>query len=244
MIPNLNPKIGRFYGVGVGPGDPELLTLKAQKILYRVPIIFVPQKSEESDGFARSIIAAQITNPHQKIIGLVFPMLKAGKELTSHWEKAAERVWEQLSAGKDCALINLGDPLLYGTFIYILNTLRAKHPEIVVEVIPGITSVAAAAAASVLPLASNNERVAIISSETDGVFIRETLRNFDTVVFLKVTSIFDKLLDILEELDLTGCAVYVRRCSLAEEEIVKDIRKLKGCKLDYFSILLVRRNKW
>lgn len=236
------PQTGKLYGVGVGPGDPELLTLKAHKILTRVPVIFVPRKSEESDSFARSIISAYVKLPEQKIIGLVFPMIQAGKELTSSWADAENTIWNQLSGGQDCAFINLGDPLLYGTFIYVLKALQKKHPELEVEIVPGITSVTAAAAASTFPLASNNERVAIISTEKDDDFIRETLINFETVVFLKVTAIFDRLLNILEELEITDQAVLVTRCSTAEEQIVRNIRKLKGTRPDYFSILLVRRN--
>lgn len=241
---NFDAKIGRFYGLGVGPGDPWLLTLKAQKILSQVSYIFVPRKSEESDSFARSIINSQINNPEQKVIGLVFPMQKVGKGLTIYWEEAAETIWEPLSAGKDCAFINLGDPLLYGTFIYVRNILQTKHPELLIEIVPGVTSVTAAAAALNFPLASNNERLAIISAEKDGAFIRETLKNFDTVVFLKVSSIFEQLLDILDEMKLAERSIYIRRCSTAEEEIIRDIHELKGMKLDYFSLLLVRRNKW
>jgi precorrin-2/cobalt-factor-2 C20-methyltransferase len=238
------PKTGKLFGVGVGPGDPELLTLKAHKILTRVPVIFVPRKSEESDSFSQSIIHSYVNFSGKKVISLVFPMIRAGKELNSSWVNAANSIWNHLSDGEDCAFINLGDPLLYGTFIYVLKELQEKHPELEVEIIPGVTSVTAAAAASTFPLASNNERVAIISAERDDDFIRETLTNFETVVFLKVSAIFDRLIKILEELNIVDHAVYIRRCSTPEEEIVRDIRKFKGTRPDYFSILLVRRNKW
>jgi precorrin-2/cobalt-factor-2 C20-methyltransferase len=236
-------KTGKLFGVGVGPGDPELLTIKAHKILTRVPVIFVPRKNEESDSFAQSIIDSYVKLPEQKVIGLIFPMIKAGKELTASRKKAENSIWNELSDGKDCVFINLGDPLLYGTFIYVLKALKEKHPELEVEIVPGITSVTAAAAASSFPLASNDERVAILSTEKDDDFIRETLTNFETVVFLKVTAIFGQLLNLLEGLKLTDQAVLISHCSTPEEKIVRDIRQLKGTRPDYFSILLVRKKE-
>jgi precorrin-2/cobalt-factor-2 C20-methyltransferase len=125
-----------------------------------------------------------------------------------------------------------------------MEKLKLKHPDLRIEIIPGISSVNAAAAASLMPLASHDERVAILSAERDDNFIRETLQQYDTVVFLKVNAIFDRLLNILTELRLAHQAAYVRNCSTSEQEIVRDILKLKGQKLDYFSILLVRKKPW
>jgi len=234
-------KFGRLYGVGVGPGDPELITVKARNILSSVPVIFVPQKDDAADSFALSIIENLLNRATQKIIGLVLPMLKDNEKLAPYWRKAVEQIWEQMERGKDCAFINVGDPLLYGTFIHIFRTLQKLHPDAAVEVIPGISSVSAAAARTVFPLAINDERIAIISPDRDEQFIRETLRTFDTVAFMKVHTGFDRLLKILQEMRLADSCIYVRRCSTRDEEITRDISKLKGKKLDYFSILLVRK---
>jgi precorrin-2/cobalt-factor-2 C20-methyltransferase len=243
-MPESERRPGCLYGVGVGPGDPELLTLKALKILERVVTIFVPQKNRESEGFARSIITSQVKDSERKIIGLEFPMLRDERKLEPYWDRAADQIWAGLSTGEDCAFINIGDPLLYGTFIHALRTIQRKHPGFDVRVIPGISSINSAAAATVFPLASNDERLAVLSGGQDEDFIRETLRNFDTVVFMKVNSVFDRVVSILEEMELLDKSVYVRRSSTMEEEIVTDIKRLKGSKPDYFSILLVRREKW
>ncbi len=232
--------IGRLYGVGVGPGDPELLTLKAHRILSRVPVVFVPQKDGQSGSYAKSIISG-LLKPGQEVIELVFPMTRNQTELARQWQKAADSIWEHLQKGKDCAFVNLGDPLLYGTFIYVLETLQAGHPELKVEVVPGISSVNAAAARAVVPLASADERVAIVPANAGEKFIRETLENFDTVVLLKIHTAFDKVLSVLEQMELIQNCVYVRRCTTRDEEIVRDIRKLRGEKLDYFSLLIVRK---
>lgn len=241
---NNESRIGKFFGVGVGPGDPELMTIKACNILSRVPVIFVPQKSEESESLALSIISSQVKDVDKKVTGLVFPMLRDEARLASYWENAAVTIWKHLENGEDCAFINVGDPLVYGTFLHILNTLRNRHPQVEVEVVSGISSLNAAAAAAVFPLTINNERLAIISAEREEEFIRDTLKNFDTVVVFKINMVFNNLVAVLEQMNLVDKCVYVRRCSTAEQEIVRDIRKLKGAKLDYFSILLVRKETW
>jgi precorrin-2/cobalt-factor-2 C20-methyltransferase len=234
-------KIGRLYGVGVGPGDPELLTLRAYHLLSRIPVIFVPLKDEKSSSYARSVIKSLVKKSDGKVIGVVLPMLRDKEKLADYWRKAAESMWQYLKKGEDCAFVNIGDPLLYGTFIHILETLQKSHPEIEIEVVPGISSISAAAARAVVPLASNDERIAIISGNRADKVIRETLENFDTVVFVKMNKVFDRLLIMLEELNLIEKCVYVRRCTTQDEEIIRDISKLKGEKVDYFSLLIVRK---
>jgi precorrin-2/cobalt-factor-2 C20-methyltransferase len=233
--------IGRLYGVGVGPGDPELVTLKAHKVLSRVPVIFVPLKDRQSKSYAKSIVARLIKEPEQKVVELVLPMLRGKEQLEDYWQQAADTIWQHLEKGEDCAFVNVGDPLLYGTFIYILETVKKNHPEIEVEVIPGISSINAAAARAMFPLASDDERIAIISGNREERVIRETIANFETIVFMKMNTMFDKLLTILEDLDLTDKCVYVRRGTTQDEEIIRDISKLKGAKVDYFSLLILRK---
>jgi len=238
---NEKPIIGRLYGVGVGPGDPELVTLKAQRILSRVAVIFVPRKTEQSESIAESIIGNLSPGIESKIVGMVLPMLRDEKQLQEYWHRAADTIWGYLKNGEDCAFVNVGDPLLYGTFVHILETVKNIHPQVEVEVIPGISSVNAAAARAVVPLATSDERIAIISGNEEDKIIRQTLKNFDSVVFMKMNNIFNKLLAILEELDLTSKCVYVRRGTTQDEEIVRDISLLKGKEVDYFSLLIVRK---
>lgn len=233
--------MGRLYGVGVGPGDPELLTLRAYHVLSQVPVIFVPQKDKKSRSYARSIVANLVKKSEAKVIGLVLPMLRDREQLADYWRQAAESIWRHLKKGEDCAFVNVGDPLLYGTFIHVFETLQKSHPEVGVEVIPGISSINAAAARAIVPLASDDEHIAIISAGCEDKVTRETLKNFDTVVFMKMNTVSDKLLGILEELNLMGKCVYVRRCTTQDEEIIWDVSKLKGGKADYFSLLIVRK---
>ncbi len=230
-----------MYGVGVGPGDLELLTLKAQRVLAGVPVVFVPKKAPGGDSLARAIIGGLLAGSGQKVVELVFPMVRDKAELAAAWERATDTIWQHLAAGDDCAFVSAGDPLLYGTFVHVLGTLRERHPEVAVEVIPGVSSPHAVAAAGLLPLASEDEHVAIVSLPCDETFVRKALLDFDTVVFMKINRSFDRVLDILEELNLAGKCLFVRRCATPEQEIVRDIGALRGRKLDYFSLLIVRR---
>ena len=234
-------EVGCLYGIGVGPGDPELLTVQAARILSRVPVIFAPQKDGKSKSYARRIIADMINKSEQRVIELVFPMRKDTGRLTDYWDKAAETIWQYLGSGEDCAFIAEGDPFLYGTFIYVFEILRNNHPEARIEVVPGISSINAAAARALFPLATGSERIAILPATYEDKAIRKTLNDFDTVIFLKINTVFDKIISILEELNLVEKCVYVSRCTTEDEKIIKDISKLKGQKLDYLSLLIVRR---
>jgi len=233
-------RTGCFYGVGVGPGDPALITVKAKDILAAAPVILVPKKGEESTSYARSIIS-ELIRPAQEVVELVFPMLRGREHLAPHWEKAVETIRGYLEAGKDCAFVNLGDPLLYGTFINVVYDLRARCPGVKIEVVPGISSINAASARALVPLAIDDDRIAIISGRTDEKFIRQTLNDFDTVIFMKIYRVFDRLLNMLEELNLSDKCVYVEKCTTETERIVPDISSLRGRKLDYFSLLIVRK---
>lgn len=242
-MPDGNQKeiIGRLYVIGVGPGDPELITVKADRLLSRLPVIFVPQRDESSPSYASSIIAGLVREPEQEIIGLVFPMVRDIKKLTAYWERAAETMWQHLKQSQDCAFVNEGDPFLYGTAIHVLETLRTTHAEVGITVVPGVSSINASAAQAMVPLAINDEKIAILSGHCEDSVIAETLEHFDTIVFLKVNSAFGRLLDTLERMKLTEKCVYISKGTTTDEKIVRDIRQLKEEKLDYLSLLIVRK---
>lgn len=232
---------GRLYGVGLGPGDPELLTLKAVRVLQAAQVVIVPRKTAHDRSYAYSIVSHLIDEARQEVMPLVFPMKKDLAELQSYWREACDLIYQRLAAGSDCVFLTEGDPLLFGTFIYIFEMLKDRDPGLRMEVVPGISSVNASAACAGLPLASADDRLAILPATYEGEMLRRTLEDFDTVVLLKVYSVFDQILDVLEELGLAGNAVYVSRCSTPAEKIVRDIRSLRGQKLDYLSLLIVRR---
>ena len=234
--------IPRLYAVGVGPGDPELLTLKAVRILRAADVIVAPTGQAEAASYALGIVAGHLDRDRQQVLERVFPMSRDEAELQPFWEETAGEVAAHVRAGRSVAFITIGDPLLYSTFLYILRILRERSPEIAVEIVPGITSIGASAAAAGVPLAMAAERLAILPATYEEEQLRQTLLDFDCVVLLKVSRVFDRVYALLVELGLEGQGVFIRRVGSAEEEVVSDLATLFGRKLDYLSLLIVRKN--
>jgi precorrin-2/cobalt-factor-2 C20-methyltransferase len=233
--------VAKVYAVGVGPGDPELLTRKAERILRSVPVICAPTGAAEAASYALEIVEPFLDRSRQEVLTRVFPMIKDETELIPLWEETAAQVAQHLRAGQDVAFITIGDPLLYSTFLYLLRIFRDQYPDIEVEIVPGITSIGAAAAAAGVPLALASDRIAILPATYEEAKLRQTLLDFDTVVLMKVSRVFDRVYALLAELDLVRQAVFVRRVGSSEEEVVTDINSLVGRKLDYLSLLIVRK---
>lgn len=230
----------KLYGVGVGPGDPELVTLKAHRVLTSVPLLFVPVRRVGAPSYAATIAAAYLANPGQRVVELAYPMTKDAAAVDAAAQRNAGAIAAELATAGRGAFLTEGDPLLYSTFLHTFAALRGAHPEVEVEIVPGVSSVTAAAAVAQWPLADRDDRVAILPATYERALLRQTLCEFDTVALLKVNSVMDAVLDLLEELRLLDRAVYVRRCGRPEQEIVRDVRRLRGQPLDYFSVLLVR----
>ncbi len=234
-------KTGILYGVGIGTGDPELLTLKAVKILKKVDVIAVPKSKTEGESLALDIVKKVIDLKDKEIIELTFPMKKNQEELVTAWEKAKKQILKPLKKGKDVAFITIGDPLFYSTFIYLLEQFTIQNSQFKIKIIPGVSSINAAAAAAQIPLAKAGERFAVLPATYEHKKIRETLKDFDTVVLIKVNKVMDKIIPILEELNLKNKAVFVSKAGLPDEKIVKDLELIKDKKLDYFSMLIVKK---
>lgn len=232
----------RLYAVGVGPGDPELLTRKAERILRSVPVICAPTGAADAGSVALAIVEPFLDRSRQEVLTRVFPMKKDEAELLPFWEETAAEVARRVRAGQDVAFITIGDPLLYSTFLYLYRIFRDQYPEIGIEIVPGITSVGAAAAAAGVPLGISADRLAILPATYEEAQLRQTLLDFDTVVLMKVSRVFDRVYGLLRELGLEKNGVFVRRVGSSEEEVVTDLASLVGRKLDYLSLLIVRKS--
>lgn len=230
------------YAVGVGPGDPELLTRKAERILRSADVICAPTGAAEAGSYALSIVEPFIDRDRQEVLVQVFPMVKDQKGLDPFWEDAADQVAQRIAAGKDVAFITIGDPFLYSTYLYIHRILLAKYPQIRIEVVPGISSILASSAVSGLPLGLGPERIAILPATYEKDELKRTLEEFDTVVLMKVNRVFDAVYAVLKELGRERHSVFVRRVGSSEEEVHHDLDSLVGQKLDYLSMLIVRKN--
>ena len=232
------PKLGCLYGIGVGPGDPELLTLKALKALQRAPVICVPQAADRPESYALSIVKDYV-KPEQEILRAPFPTDDA-EGAAQVWREASEMVVERLKKGQDVAFITEGDPMLFSTFSYVLAGVRELCPEAPVEIIPGVSSVMAAAASSGIPLATHGQRLAILPAAYGLDDLSEATSNFDTVVLMKVSSNIEKTLADLQELGLKGQSTYVRRVTTDREKVIRDLDEITDEDLDYFSLLIVK----
>jgi precorrin-2/cobalt-factor-2 C20-methyltransferase len=233
--------MARIYAVGVGPGDPELLTRKAERILREVPVICAPSANPNDSSYALSIVESFIDRSRQEVIVQTFPMKKNQEDLAPFWEDAARKAAELVRNEKDVAFITIGDPFLYSTFLYMYRILRGKYPDVPVEVVPGITSINAAAIASGVPLAAASERLAVIPAAFEEKDLRQVLLDFDTVVLMKVNRVFDRVYGLLQDLGLEKNAAFIRRVGSAEQEVVFDLETLLGKKLDYLSLLIVKK---
>jgi precorrin-2/cobalt-factor-2 C20-methyltransferase len=168
-------------------------------------------------------------------------MRKDQEGLDPYWQEAALEVAGHIRSGRDVAFITIGDPFLYSTFLYLYRIFREKYPEIPIEVVPGISSINAAAAASGVPLGISADRIAILPATYEEQELRTTLEAFDTVILMKVHRVFDRVYALLQELGLEKKGVFIRRVGSAEEEVVFDLASLVGQKLDYLSLLIVRK---
>lgn len=231
---------GKLYGIGVGPGDPELVTVKALRLLREVPEIFAPCKAAGEPSLASRIVCQLDPELAVKTTNLVFPMSDDEKELDAAWQDAARTVAARLNAGIDCAFIAEGDPFLFGSFIYLFDKLTAD-PKWTIEVIPGVSSITAAPARAGIPLVRGDERLAIVPAPSDPEKIREVLSDFESVVFMKINPVFDTLTAVLKEMGLLDRATVVIKATTSEERVIRNLADLGGKKPGYFSLMLVRR---
>ncbi len=236
---------GKLYVIGVGPGDPELLTLKAARILKEVNVICVPKGREEGSSLALSIIKKTLDLEGKDIIEAYFPMKKTintehNNELQSKWQNTVDTVLNRLNRGQDMAFITLGDPSIYSTFFYLYDKLIELRPDLNIEIIPGVSSINASAARANISLGLADDKIAILPA-TYIDDIKNILENFDTIVLMKVHRVFDKIIKILEETKLINNAVYISRVGMDDERIFRDITLATDVSQDYFSMVIIKK---
>ncbi len=235
---------GVFYGIGVGPGDPELLTVKAVTVLRRCRHVFVPKARIAADSVALDI-ARRHLGPEASVHELLFPMLTDREELARHWAEAAAQIVPVLQAGEDACFLTLGDPLLYSTYIYLLEKLRRQMPDVNAVTIPGITSFCAAAALTQFAIGEGKTTVTIVPTADDLEAVRHALKTGGTVVLMKIGGRLQEILNLLEQEQLLARAVFVARAGQEGQQIETDLRKLKqaDAKAGYLSVILVHTSE-
>lgn len=233
--------------VGCGPGDPELLTVKAVNAIKNADVIMCPTSKEGKPSIALSVVSSLIDKQkNPEIINLVFPMTKDKDTLEDTWQKNSKIIAEHTLSGKKIVYLTVGDPYLYSTWIYLHRELSLKHPEINIRVIPGIVSMFTFASKVGISLAEGAEKMAVIPSCYDLTRVKEIAKNCDTMIFLKDGRYFDQVIDLLKEAGFSENSIFaigqdldtdheiVRKLTLGE--VTQDTLTSK-----YFSIMVVKR---
>jgi len=234
--------IGKFYAVGVGPGDPDLLTRKAYQILSEVEVIWAPIARTSEESYSLTIINQALDLTEKLIVKSSFPTDDEAGAL-SVWEKSATDIIEYLNQGRDVAFITEGDPMIYSTVSYVLEVIKNQCPSAEVEIVPGVSSVMAAASSAGIPLVRHGQKLAILPYVYGIDDLREAISNYDTIVLMKVNKLLLTALANLEQLGLLGKTTYVRRASTDNERIVQNLNDLSEQDLDYFSLLIIRKGE-
>jgi precorrin-2/cobalt-factor-2 C20-methyltransferase len=230
---------GKLYGIGVGPGDPELMTIKARRILGEVDCIAIPVTAVEKGSLALEI-AKNFIKEEAETFELLFPMSYDGKLLLDSWNRAANQIRSKLDEGKDIAVLTLGDPTVYSTYMYIHKLLKVYGYEM--EIIPAVTSFCASAARAGISLAENKESMAIIPSAYDCENLDDVLDKFDNVVLMKVSKNLSALKDKLSEKGLLDKAVLVGKCGLEGETMDFGLKNIGKEKVSYFTTMIIKKN--
>ncbi len=237
-------QLGTLYGVGVGPGAPDLLTLRAVNVLKSVPVLALPRSSDYGSSMAWKIIKPTIgENPDQERLFLTFPMKKDPAQLLPAWNKAFTEIGKHLEAGKSVAFATEGDPSLYSTFIYLGREAQQRWPGIKVEIVPGVSSINAVASITQIPLADGQERIAIIPANYGIEDLTRVLAEFDTTILMKIGSEMPNVLAALEQQGLTDKAVFVSKATMAEQNVVRNLREASGAYGDCFAMVIVSRKE-
>jgi precorrin-2/cobalt-factor-2 C20-methyltransferase len=230
---------GTLFGIGVGPGDPDLITLKAVKTLGQVDVIFAASATDNDYSVALSIAQPHLRNAIP-VETLDFPMTRDKEVLQAAWRENAAVVAKTLRDGSNAAFLTLGDPLIYSTFGYLLRTLQQLDPALPVQVIPGITSYQAAAAKTGTILSEAGQNLLVVSGVCDGETLRQDLSRVDNAVILKAYRKFPDIRQTLNDLGLADKATFVSRIGLPGEVIERNVNDVAEDP-HYLSLLLVKK---
>ncbi|MCP4129963.1 MAG: precorrin-2 C(20)-methyltransferase [bacterium] len=232
----MNTKQGKLFGIGIGPGDPELITIKAVKILEQVDVVAIPE-SRKMKGSIALDIAKEYLRDQVEILTLTFPMINDEEEKEKIRRENALIIKERIDAGNTVAFLTLGDPMLYSTYIYILNCL--KDLTTAIETIPGITSFCAIGSSLNVPLATQNDTVAIIPLDKQ-TNIEQRLEDMDCCIFMKVSAANVRLADALKKYKDSIEVFIASRCGTDEEFVSSDIEDLYA-KIPYLTTVVVKK---
>ncbi|HMJ50663.1 MAG TPA: precorrin-2 C(20)-methyltransferase [Polyangiaceae bacterium] len=235
---------GTLYGVGVGPGAPDLLTLRAVETLKRADVLALPRSSDYGASMAWKIIKPVIgERAGQERLFLTFPMSKDPDRLRPAWDLALAAIGERLRGGASVAFVTEGDASLYSTFIYLRREAPQRWPGVRIEIVPGVSSIAAVPAVTGIPIADGQECVAIVPANYGAADLSRIFATFDTTILMKIGSEMPRVIEALERAGLADKAVYVSKATMAEERIVRDVRDVRDEHGDCFAMIIVAKKE-
>ena len=224
---------GTLYGIGVGPGDPELITLKALRILQAAPVVAYPAP-ESGESLARGIVAPHLNGSAEEI-AIRMPMVQARFPAQEVYDWAVGELGAHLQAGRDVAVLCEGDPFFYGSFMYLFARMAERYP---VEVVPGVSSLTACAAVLGAPLASRNDVLTVVPAPLPEDALKARLTGVEAAAIIKVGRHFEKVKGVLAELGLTEQARYIERATMDSQRILP-LDAVEPASVPYFSMILV-----
>ncbi len=224
---------GTLYGIGLGPGDPELMTLKAHRLISSAEVIAYPAP-DSGESFARSI-AAEAIPARAREIPIVVPMRVERFPAQEIYDRAAAEIADVLATGQDVVTLCEGDPFFYGSFMYLFERLSDRFK---IEIVPGVTSLTACASQLRRPLTSRNDVLTVIPGPLPDADIRRRIEAAEAVAIMKVGRHLERLKALLRDMDLIDRAGYVERASLAEQKVHRLV-DLEADNAPYFSMILI-----
>jgi precorrin-2/cobalt-factor-2 C20-methyltransferase len=236
--------IGTLYGIGVGPGDPELITVKGALLLAATRSVFVPKPNQDGDSLALSI-ARRYLRSDAEVTELIFPMATESAVLSERWTESAHRVAATLRKGEHACFLTLGDPMLYSTWIYLCRALGRVLPQAQTVTVPGITAVAAAAALTGVALGEGKSSLTIVPTAEQLGLVRQALATGGTVALMKVGKRLPEVIEAIAAHGALDRAVLVARAGLEGQRVQTDLGALRdqGPEAGYLSVVLIPPQK-
>jgi precorrin-2/cobalt-factor-2 C20-methyltransferase len=230
-----------LYGIGVGPGDPEWITVKGARTLAACRQVFVPRSGAGAESVALEI-ARPYLKPDAVVHELLFPMTTDRRELHQSWQAAARQVLQPLEAGEDCCFLTLGDAMFYSTYVFLLDELRRLRPELPIITIPGVTAYSAAAAITNTPVGRQKQLLTIVPASDDLTQLAAALDRGGTVVLMKIGHRLQAVLELLEGRGLLAQAVFVAHAGMSNQLVETDLTRLRGLpeQTGYLSLMIIQ----
>ena len=234
----MSASIGTLYGLSVGPGDPELLTVKALRLLQSAPVVAFPEGIQGRPGMAQRIVEPWL-RADQIQLCLHFPYVQSTQTLAEAWYRAAEQVWQYLTQGNDVAFACEGDISFYSTFTYLAETLQLRYPAAIVQRVPGVCSPLAAAAVQGQSLVRRDQRLAVLPALYNVSELEQALDWAEVVVLMKMSSVYPQIWRLLRDRNLLASSYGIERATCADQVVVENLCDRADWQPSYFSLLVI-----